>query len=137
MIVFVNGHEKPANAPLTRLERAVMISLFSWRRAEPDDISDERYGWWGDSWPSRENDRIGSRLWLLRRSTLTNHTAIKAREYLQQALNWMLEDGVVTHFEVQAERTGINTLGIKLTLWQQDGSYHNMTFDDIWSELNG
>jgi phage gp46-like protein len=35
------------------LTRAVLISLFTWRRAADDDALDdeERFGWWGDSFP--------------------------------------------------------------------------------------
>ena len=42
------------------LVRAVVISLFSWRRANPDDDLPglERMGWWGDTFPQVENDRI-------------------------------------------------------------------------------
>ncbi|MEE1920313.1 phage GP46 family protein, partial [Pseudomonas asiatica] len=58
------------------LIRTVVISLFTWRRAGPDDPVDdeERYGWWGDSFPRVADDRIGSRLWLLRRVKLTDRT---------------------------------------------------------------
>ncbi|EEA7793085.1 TPA: phage GP46 family protein, partial [Escherichia coli] len=33
----VNGKRTCASAPLDPLPRAVVISLFTWRRAEPDD----------------------------------------------------------------------------------------------------
>uniref|UniRef100_A0A1A9VZ25 Baseplate_J domain-containing protein n=1 Tax=Glossina brevipalpis TaxID=37001 RepID=A0A1A9VZ25_9MUSC len=78
-----------------RLSRAVIISLFTWRRAEPDDDTDTPFGWWGDTWPTVQNDRIGSRLHLLKRSTLTNQTAQKAKEYISQALTWMTDDDSV------------------------------------------
>ena len=65
------------------LVRAVIISLFTWRRARPDDDlpGDLRMGWWGDSVPEIPNDRIGSRLWLLSRAKLTVETVARAREY--------------------------------------------------------
>ncbi len=51
------------------LVRAVLISLFTWRRANADDTLPDprgfRMGWWGDTYPVVANDRIGSRLWLL------------------------------------------------------------------------
>ena len=68
----VNGKRTCASAPLDPLTRAVVISLFTWRRAEPDDNADVPMGWWGDTWPAVQNDRYGSRLWLLQRSKLTN-----------------------------------------------------------------
>ncbi|SPW71831.1 bacteriophage V tail protein [Escherichia coli] len=36
----VNGKRTCASAPLDPLTRAVVISLFTWRRAEPDDNAD-------------------------------------------------------------------------------------------------
>ncbi|HDU5746877.1 bacteriophage V tail protein [Escherichia coli] len=44
----VNGKRTCASAPLDPLTRAVVISLFTWRRAEPDDNADVPMGWWGD-----------------------------------------------------------------------------------------
>ncbi len=37
MILYVNGIRKDATASLDLLTRAVVISLFTWRRAERDD----------------------------------------------------------------------------------------------------
>lgn len=137
MILIVNGVRTPGNAPLDRLTRSVVISLFSWRRAEPDDNAPQPMGWWGDTWPTVQNDRIGSRLYLLRRSTLSNQTPIKAREYITQALAWMQEDGVAARIDTAVTRTGLDRLAAVITLWQRDGTHHSMTFDDIWSELDG
>ncbi|MBL5911216.1 phage GP46 family protein [Enterobacter asburiae] len=137
MILFVNGLLKESTDPLDLLTRSVIISLFSWRRAERDDKTAEPFGWWGDTWPTVENDRIGSRLHLLRRSKLTNKTSLDARDYIQQALKWMTEDGVAARVDVQTERTGIDTLSAGVIIYQRDGAIHNITFDDIWSEING
>lgn len=136
MILYVNGLLKESTDPLDLLTRAVLISLFSWRRAESDDHTPDPYGWWGDTWPTVQNDRIGSRLYLLKRRKLTNKTPQDAREYMQQALAWMTEDGVAARVYVTAERTGIDTLAAGITIYQRDGTIHNITFDDIWSELD-
>lgn len=45
----VNGKRTCASAQLDPLTRAVVISLFTWRRAEPDDNADVPMGWWGDT----------------------------------------------------------------------------------------
>ncbi|UWS31750.1 phage GP46 family protein [Erwinia pyrifoliae] len=137
MILTVNGVRTPGNTPLDRLTRSVVISLFSWRRAEPDDNAEQPMGWWGDTWPTVQNDRIGSRLYLLRRTTLTNKTPLQARTYINQALAWMIEDGVAARIDTQVERTGIDVLATAITLWQRDGARHTITFDDLWSEVNG
>lgn len=137
MILYVDGLLKEVTDPLAPLVRAVVISLLSWRRAESDDDTEQPYGWWGDTWPSVQNDRICSRLYLLRRQKLTNKTPQLAREYMNQALAWMTEDGVAARVDVIAERTGIDTLSAAVTIYQRNGTRHNITFDDIWSELNG
>jgi phage gp46-like protein len=137
MILIVNGMRQAVTAPLDKLTRAVVISLFTWRRAESDDDVDNPMGWWGDTWPTVQNDRIGSRLYLLRRSKLTNQTPIKAREYITQALQWMIDDGVAARIDVDSQRTGIDTLSAGVAIFQRDGNRHNITFDDFWSALNG
>lgn len=137
MILNVNGREVPASANTDPLTRAVVISLFTWRRAQPDDNTEKFYGWWGDTWPTVQNDRIGSRLWLLTREKLTNNTAIRARTYITQALQWMIDDGVAARIETDVSRNSLNTLSAAVTIFQADGNRHNITFDDVWSEING
>nr|EEI6060433.1 hypothetical protein [Salmonella enterica] len=46
MILYVNGIRNDATASLDLLTRAVVISLFTWRRAERDDRTPQPYGWW-------------------------------------------------------------------------------------------
>nr|EFH7355405.1 hypothetical protein [Escherichia coli] len=72
MMINVNGRTVSTGASLDLLTRAVIISLFTWRRAGRDDDAPQIFGWWGDTWPTVQNDRTGSRLYLLRRSKLTN-----------------------------------------------------------------
>lgn len=119
-----------------KLTRAVIISLFTWRRAEPDDDIDFPFGWWGDSYPTVQNDRIGSRLYLLKRSTLTNRTAPKAKEYISEALKWMVDDDIASRIDVEVNRTAIDTLKAKVIITLTDGTVKSLTFDNIWSEIN-
>lgn len=130
----VDGRRINANAPLDLLTRAVVISLFTWRRAKPDDETDMPMGWWGDTWPVAQNDRYGSRLWLLQRKKLTNQTALEARTYIREALQWMIEDGLVSRIDLIIQRTGINELGNSITLWR-NGEPTTISFDDLWSAI--
>jgi len=116
------------------LARAVVISLFTWRRAQPDDNADQPNGWWGDTWPAVQNDRYGSRLWLLQRQKLTNQTALIARTYINEALQWMIDDGVVSKIDLLIQRTGINELGNSITLWRYNQPT-TISFDDLWSAI--
>lgn len=50
----VNGKRVSAGSQLDPLTRAVVISLFTHRRADPDDNADVPMGWWGDTAGCRE-----------------------------------------------------------------------------------
>ncbi|CFQ55655.1 GP46 family protein [Yersinia frederiksenii] len=137
MILMVNGQQQSASTPTDNLTRAVIISLFTWRRADPDDDSEQPMGWWGDSYPTIQNDRIGSRIYLLQRTTLTSKTVELARGYLEQALAWLKDDGVVSRIAINVQRRGTDILTAEITLYRNDGSSQLITFDDLWSALNG
>lgn len=130
----VNGKTVSASSQLDPLTRAVVISLFTHRRADPDDNVDVPMGWWGDTWPVVANDRYGSKLWLLQRSKLTNALVNTVRNYLRDALKWMQEDGVVTRIDIDIQRTGINELVNKIVLWRRDGPV-TISFNDLWSVI--
>ncbi|UFH28831.1 phage GP46 family protein [Pseudomonas sp. CIP-10] len=120
------------------LRRAVTISLFSWRRAAPDDALDDadRQGWWGDCVPSEAGDQIGSRMYLLRRRTLTDDTLRDAREYAEEALRWMTDDDIVTTVTVTAERLGNDRLNLVVLLTELNGETLKLAFEDTWSLIN-
>lgn len=121
----------------TAWQRAAVISLLTWRRAGADDHLDdaERFGWWGDSFPSQADDRIGSRLWQLRRRTLTDATLQEAEAFAREALAWMLDDGRVTAVTVTVAR-GIDRLNMGVVLTLRDGRTINLQLDDLWQVIN-
>ncbi len=120
------------------LVRAVLISLFTWRRAQPDDElpGSDRMGWWGDSFATVDNDRIGSRLWLLARAKLTAQTVTRAEEYAREALSWLVEDGVASRVEVSAERVGLSGLSLRVVVVRHDGRPVSLRFSEVWNFLN-
>ncbi|HAW3686721.1 TPA: phage GP46 family protein [Citrobacter freundii] len=130
----VNGKQVSASSQLDPLTRAVVISIFTHRRADPDDNADVPMGWWGDTWPMMANDRYGSKLWLLQRSKLTNALVNTVRTYLRESLQWMLDDGVVSRIDIDIQRTGINELGNSIALWRRDGPV-TISFNDFWSVI--
>jgi phage gp46-like protein len=123
------------------LVRAVIISLFTWRRANDDDVLPNRgsfrMGWWGDSFPSAPNDRIGSRLWLLARAKLTDTTVQQAKDYAVEALQWLVDDQVAARIDVSSERQGLFTLALGCTIYQANGRVLALIqFQNLWSLLN-
>ncbi|MGR3893011.1 hypothetical protein FW760_01210 [Pseudomonas sp. 1176_21] len=121
----------------TAWQRAAVISLLTWRRAGADDRLDdaERFGWWGDSFPSQADDRIGSRLWQLRRRTLTDATLQEAEAFAREALAWMLDDGRVTAVTVTVAR-GIDRLNMAVVLTLRDGRTIDLQLDNLWQVIN-
>lgn len=101
----------------------VTISLFTDRRALDSDTlpdgSDDRRGWWGDSYRDRP---IGSRLWLLSREKATPDTLERARGYAEEALEWLKKSGRVTAINVRAEQLHQGWLGLYVALTLPDGS---------------
>lgn len=114
------------------LTAAVLCSLFTDRRAVPDDRleGDDPRGWWGDSYASQQ---IGSRLWLLRRSRRTTETLRRARDAILEALDWLTADGVVQGLDVLTEWTRPGLLGARITLTQRDGARRALTYQWAWS----
>lgn len=136
MIFYLNGQLTDPTAVVNPLPRAVIISLFSWRRASPDDNATEPMGWWGDTYPTVTGDRIGSRLWLLGREKITNDTLNRAHDYATEALQWMLDDGVAARIDITSARGGQDSAGLGIVIYQRDGTTWNMQFDDYWRLLN-
>lgn len=139
LTVVIDGRTIPLGLDSAEpLVRAVMISLFTWRRANPDDPlpGNLRHGWWGDAFPPVANDRIGSRLWLLSRAKLVPETMAKAREYAREALQWLIDDAIAARIDIEAERHGLDTLALACRIYKADGTrLADIRFTDVWSFL--
>ncbi len=121
------------------LMTAVVLSLFTDRRAETDDQppsgdARDRRGWWADQFAEVLGDRIGSRLWLLDRSKRTNETKLRAIEYVREALAWMIEDRVVASIDVTVEFEGAN-LVIAGALQRPGRDPVSFRFSHVWDHL--
>lgn len=136
MIFYLNGQLTDPTTVVNPLPRAVIISLFSWRRANPDDNAPEPMGWWGDTYPTVAGDRIGSRLWLLGREKITNEMLNRARDYATEALQWLIDDGVAARVDIESSRSGIDEAQLDISIYQRDGTSWNMRFDNYWRILN-
>lgn len=99
------------------LETAIIISLFSDARASeaelPEGQTDPR-GWWGDI--ADPDDVIGSKLWTLHRQKSLNDVAVRAEEYARAALQWLVDDGVVSAVDATAELLDRETLALNIEL---------------------
>lgn len=116
------------------VQTAVLISLFTDRVANVDDEipdgSDDPGGWWGDA---GHDVVIGSRLWLLRRAKQTVETLNLAKDYIAEALQWLIDDGVVGHFDITVEWTKPGMLGANVVAYKPTGGPSAMQFFWNWS----
>ena len=115
------------------LATAVLISLFTDRQARADDVipdgTTDRRGWWADG-----DVLIGSRLWLLDRSKQTTETLNRAYDYITEALQWMIDDGVVMQFGVNVQWMNPGQLGANVVAYRSDGTNSAMNYGWAWSK---
>lgn len=138
MELQINGKEVDlSDFQADELAQAVLISLFSWRKSELDDgiKAPERQGWWGDSFAQTQGDRIGSRLWLLRREKILPITLQRAEAYATEALQWLIDDRVLESVSVRAERGESGRLNLHVICYKRRSE---RAFDAVFKDvLNG
>lgn len=122
------------------LKTAVLVSLFTDRRAEDDDRLPEdgvsKRGWWADAFNAVGNGRrIGSRLWLLQREKQLNEVVNRAREYCKEALQWLVDDGVASDVVIDAEVVAEGVLGIRVAIHRDKTSPSKFQFDYAWTGM--
>lgn len=118
------------------LVQATLISLFSWRKSNDDDGVDipNRQGWWGDTFASETNDRIGSRLWLLQREKLTDEVVARAKEYAEESLQWMIDDALAVAVNVTTDREN-NRLNMSVEIVRPgDAQSIQARFQNLWEQ---
>jgi phage gp46-like protein len=105
------------------LQTAIMLSLYTDRRADPGDVlppgETDRRGWWGDA---VSPDPIGSRLWLLDRTPQSSEVLARAQTYAEESLAWLVADRVASRVDVVTEFFASGSLGISVTV-------HRPSFD--------
>ncbi len=110
------------------LREAVHFSLFTWRRARPDDpVPDgaSRQGWWADA-------EFGSRLWLLNRLPLTTATLARAKDFAEEALAWLVTEGLARSIGVTVERRGQGQLAILVEIERPRSPRDVVRYEEIW-----
>lgn len=107
------------------LQTAVFISLFTDRRAFFE--GKERKGYWGDSLENEEP--LGSKLWTLERSKITPETVFLAREYAQEALQWLIEKRLAKSVEVDASVEQKNMLVLTIKIQLANDEYELYRYD--------
>ncbi|MBI2769983.1 MAG: phage GP46 family protein [Burkholderiales bacterium] len=125
------------------LVTAMMLSLFLDSLAQEHEVAPgaDRRGWWADVFSpanadAAREDSTGSRLWLLAREKQLPVTQARLQAYLHQALQWMVDDGLITGKDVTVfiPRTNWYAAIVELHL---NGSSRRFRFEwnalaDVW-----
>lgn len=101
------SYESGSLAEGDALTTAVLLSLFldaPARESDPLPKGTPRGGYWGDAYETEHpGDVTGSRLWVLRRWPLSDAAIPVAVEAIEDALAWMVEDGIASKVRGIAE----------------------------------
>lgn len=117
--------------PDNGLANAALISLFTDARAPqlselpPGETS--LRGWWGDL----NEDVTGSLLWLIQREKMLPEVALRAQEYCESALAWMLEEGLAETIDVQA--TLVRPISLQIIIKISRGSSKQYAY--LWEAV--
>lgn len=118
------------------LQTAIILSLFSDARAGVDDAlplgHTQRRGWVGDSFGAVPEDAWGSKLWLCYFGKVSGQVLEQARFAAQQALAWLVRDGIASRVEVATQWVGerLDRLAVRPTIYQ--GAQVLPVYDVLW-----
>lgn len=112
------------------LRSAVLVSLFTDRRATADDAlpsgDGDRRGCWMDMFADHVK---GSRLWLLSREKELPEVLVSARTYAEEALQWLIDEGIARTVSVSAEHVRRGVLGLQVQLTLPDATEYTDAFN--------
>ena len=120
------------------LVTSVLVSLFSDRVAADDDMitdgTTDRRGWWNDD--GTVDGNIGSRLWLLMRAKQSDETLERAKAYILESLQWLIDDQVASQVSVTCSWVRRSMLGAEVTIFRGKTPMIILKYQWAWAELN-
>lgn len=124
------------------LETSVIISLFTDRRANAEQIppeyqQDDLRGYWGDITNASASDQTGSLLWLLAREKQLPQTLSRAEQYCREALAWMIDDLVSTRIDVAASYISQGWIQLVIDIHRPTGQAVRFQYNYEWSAQAG
>lgn len=126
------------------LDTAILLQVFSDKRLpegmRPPGSVEYPRGWWGDSirLVGEPEAVMGSLLWTLERGSLDDDTARTAKDYVDEALQVILDQGAVARFETTARADKVRgRLTISIAAFNRAGQRinSNNVFDVVWAQV--
>lgn len=133
------GDLRIANNDIARddsLQSAVARSLFTDARADQSDIlpagQTDRRGWWGDDVSELDDDRYGSKLWLLEREKQTEAVRLRYEKYARDALQWLIDDLVTDRIEVTASYPSRGLVTLEVLIYRPETDKVEYRYNYVW-----
>lgn len=90
-------------------------------------IGTDKGRWWADK-------DFGSELWKLRLSgKITPNTVGTFRQFVLDAVQWLVDDGLASKIECTAEQQGRNTIAYCVTVTRPDGK--TVEIEETWNGI--
>ncbi|MFV2949663.1 phage GP46 family protein [Pseudomonas japonica] len=121
----------------TSLETAVLLSLYTDRRALTEDLlpgeGSDRRGWWCDAYSERPH---GSRLWLLSREKELDRVLRLAEEYAREALAWVIKDGIASSMDIEAVHLRPGVFQLIVGIQRSSSTVLEGRYEYVWGVSN-
>ena len=121
------------------LASAIYVSLFTDALASsdftPTDGTQDRRGWWGDSYADPDDGHIGSDLWQLERSKKTASLLPRAQDMCNAALEWLVRDGIAASVSTVATWQNGKRLALAVTVTKPDATRQTFNYAWAWAQL--
>lgn len=114
-------------------DTAIYVSLFTDARA-PENlvaIPEKRRGWIGNTASPVEGRDLGGLLWLVDQRRLTQKTLNATVDYARKALNWFVDDGLLSRIDVTGVIIPKEGVRLGVTMTALNGKTETRYFD-IW-----
>ena len=122
------------------LENAVVMSIGTYARERKlGNVANLKPcfgGWWGDAIDEKGN--LGGYLYEAFSGKLDDSTARDVGNLVAEALQWMIDDGIVKSVECSAVVADAEHISLSVTITKPDGSQENpFVYELKWKATNG
>ncbi len=118
------------------MRTAIILSIFQSARAAADDDlpagDGDRRGHWATEFAETEGDEAGSKRWLVARSKNITDIPLLLKEYDEAALQWMIDDQVVSTVDVTVTIEG-DRIVEEVKLGREGLDEVAFRFDHVWA----
>lgn len=104
------------------LKHAVLQSILNHAESTKNDRARMNNHERGGVWFEQYITSVGSRDWTLQREKNTEQTAIRAKRFYEEALQWLVDGEYIAALKVDVQRLSDTTLARSVTLTLNDGS---------------